>query len=113
VKSFSEIWGGKRLARTFRTLAMKASTSLKRTFKSVLAGRAGPEASQVACEPGVHTHELPGQDYGVFDAVAQSVRKAVLDAKKREPPKLLGQRKPAPPAIEAALLEQVMTSDDH
>ena len=48
--------------------------------------------------------------------MAQSVSKAVRDAELREPPKLLGQRKPAPPAnegetgraIEAALLEQVL-----
>jgi hypothetical protein len=102
VTSLSKIWG-------------EATSS----SHSGAAGYAGPVASQAARNPGMRTHELLGLvdgHWGLPEAVAQSVSKAVRDAELREPPKLLGQRKPAPPAnegetgraIEAALLEKML-----
>ncbi|KOO26944.1 gtp-binding protein [Chrysochromulina tobinii] len=125
VRSISEIWGGETTweltARAFTRKATRTlSKILGKTPSSFLFGAAG------RAEPGVRTHELLGQvdgpcPWGLPEAIAQRVSKAVHNAEHSEPPKLLGQSKPAPPAnegetgkaIEAALLEKVMTSDDH
>jgi GTPase SAR1 family protein len=124
VRSISEIWGETTWELTARAFTRKATRTLNKilgkTPSSSLFGAAG------RAEPGVRTHELLGQvdgpcPWGLPEAIAQRVSKAVHDAEQSEPPKLLGQSKPAPPAnegetgkaIEAALLEKVMTSDDH
>jgi len=108
--------------RTAREVVMRLSKiwgEATSSSHSGAAGYAGPVASQAARNPGMRTHELLGLvdgHWGLPEAVAQSVSKAVRDAELREPPKLLGQRKPAPPAnegetgraIEAALLEKML-----
>ena len=100
VKKFAEIWGETTWLWTTRALTRQASSMIwgeaQSSFLSGAAGRA---------EPGVRTHELlglgPGKvdPWGLPEAMAQRVRQAVLNAEKRKPPELLGERK-APPANE-------------